>query len=68
MITNNLLSDSELMELDYKLNTIRSFLIENNGIEYKLYNHICPTNDNEPDSNIIEYFDDIIYLIDILKG
>lgn len=68
MIRNNLLTDEELMELDYKLDAVRTFLIENNGFGYKLYNHSCPTNDNEPDSNIVEYFDDIIYFIDIIKG
>ncbi len=34
MITNNLLSNSKIIKLDYKLNTIRSFLTENNDIFY----------------------------------
>ena len=53
-------------ELFYKLETVKQFLIFNNGHEYKLYNRICPDGTNEPDDNIIGYMDDIVYLISIL--
>lgn len=53
-------------ELSYKLETVKQFLIVNNGQNYKLYNHICPNETNEPDDNIIGYQEDIEYLISIL--
>lgn len=53
-------------ELLYKLETVKQFLIANNGQNYKLYNHICPNEINEPDDNIIGYQEDIEYLISIL--
>lgn len=65
---NNNLNEFELRELDYKLDTIKKFLIIKNGKQYKLYNHCCPNGHNKPDSNIIEYFDDVIYFIEKLKG
>ena len=53
-------------ELIYKLQIVKQFLLFNNGHEYKLYNHICPNETNEPDDDIIGYMDDIEYLISIL--
>lgn len=52
-------------ELLYKLNTIIEYLKDNNGCDYKLYNHLCPEY-GEPDSNIVEYAEDILYIINEL--
>lgn len=52
-------------ELLYKLNTIIDYLKNNNGYNYKLYNHLCPDY-GEPDSNIVEYAEDILYIINQL--
>jgi len=46
-------------ELLYKLDVIINYLKENNGYEYKLYNHLCPDNNIEPDSDIVEYAEDV---------
>ena len=46
-------------ELLYKLDVIINYLKENNGCEYKLYNRVCPDNNIEPDSNVIEYAEDV---------
>lgn len=46
-------------ELLYKIDVIIEYLKESNGQEYKLYNRVCPDNDIEPDSNIIEYAEDV---------
>ena len=46
-------------ELIYKLDVIINYLKENNGYEYRLYNRVCPDNNIEPDSNIIEYAEDV---------
>ena len=40
-------------ELIYKLTAIIEYLKNNDGYDYKLYNHLCPGYD-EPDSNIVE--------------
>ena len=48
-------------ELIYKMETVIEYLKNNNGYNYKLYNHLCPGYD-EPDSNIIEYAEDIKFL------
>lgn len=42
-----------------KIETIIKFLKKNGGYNYKLYNHVCPTSNNNPDSNIVEYAKDI---------
>ena len=59
-------------ELIYKLDVIINYLKENNGYEYKLYNRVCPDNNIEPDSNIIEYAEDVknmvIEITKILKN
>ena len=47
-------------ELLYKINVIIKYLKEHNGYNYKLYNHLCPDNDVEPDSNIVEYALDVL--------
>lgn len=52
-------------ELLFKIETIIKYLKEHNGDEYKLYNRICPDY-GEPDSDIIEYAEDVLNLIKIL--
>ena len=54
-------------ELLYKLNTIIEYLKNNDGYDYKLYNKLCPDMEN-PDSNIVEYAEDVIYMIKLLIG
>lgn len=49
----------------YKLETIIEYLKNNNGYDYKLYNHLCPGYGN-PDSNIIEYAEDVLDIINLL--
>ena len=53
-------------EILYKLNTIIEYLKNNNGYNYKLYNYLCPDRDIEPDSNIVEYAEDVLYLVNLL--
>ena len=52
-------------ELIYKLETIIEYLKNNNGYNYKLYNKLCP-DIAEPDSNIVEYAEDILNLVKLL--
>jgi len=52
-------------ELLYKLNAVIEYLKNNNGYNYKLYNQLCPGY-GEPDSNIIEYAEDVLYMINLL--
>ena len=55
-------------ELLYKIDVIIEHLKESDGRECKLYNRVCPDNDIEPDSNIIEYAKDVKNMvIEILK-
>lgn len=42
-----------------KIETIVEYLKMNEGYSYKLYNHTCPNDTSKPDSNIIEYAEDI---------
>ena len=51
-------------ELKYKFNAVLEYLKNNNGYSYKLYNKLCPDMDKEPDSNIVEYMEDIIEIIE----
>lgn len=53
-------------ELLYKINAIIEYLKENKGDDYKLYNHLCPDNNIEPDSNIVEYAEDVLYFVNQL--
>ena len=57
MINNN--------ELIYKMEAIIEYLKNNNGYDYKLYSRLCPGM-GEPDSNIVEYAEDILYMINLL--
>ena len=50
MINNN--------ELIYKLEAIIEYLKNNGGYDYELYNRLCPGM-GEPDSNIVEYAEDV---------
>lgn len=52
-------------ELIYKLDVVIEYLKNNGGHDYKLYNHICPDM-GEPDSNIVEYAEDVLYMINLL--
>ena len=50
-------------ELLYKIDAVIDYLKKHNGEEYKVYNHLCPDGVNEPDSNIIEYAEDVKQII-----
>lgn len=63
----NKLDIIEVRELEFKLEVIMYFLVSRNGYSFKLYNHSLP-NSNEPNSNIIEYMEDVINLISKLNG
>lgn len=57
MINNN--------EIIYKMETIIEYLKNNDGYNYKLYNRLCP-GIGGPDSNIVEYAEDVLYIINLL--
>ena len=57
MINNN--------EIIYKMEAVIEYLKNNNGYDYELYNRLCPGM-GESDSNIIEYAEDVLYMINIL--
>ena len=57
MINNN--------EIIYKMEAIIEYLKNNNGYNYELYNRLCPGM-GKPDSNIIEYAEDVLYMINLL--
>lgn len=50
-------------ELLYKIDAVIKYLKDNGGYKYKLYNRLCPDNNVEPDSNIVEYAEDVKYMI-----
>ena len=52
-------------ELICKLEAIIEYLKNNGGYDYKVYNRLCPGME-EPDSNIVEYAEDILYLVNYL--
>ena len=52
-------------ELLYKINTVIEYLKNNNGYDYELYNRLCPGM-GEHDSNIVEYAEDILDIINEL--
>ena len=41
------------------------YLKNNGGYDYELYNRLCPGM-GEPDSNIVEYAEDVLYLVNLL--
>lgn len=51
-------------ELLYKIEAIIEYLKNNGGYDYLLYNRLCPIDDLEPDSNIVEYAEDILYMVE----
>ena len=56
-------------ELLYKINTIIDYLKKHNGYDYKLYNKLCNKlcpGMGKPDSNIVEYAEDVYVLINEL--
>ena len=52
-------------ELIYKLETVIEYLKNNGGYDYKLYNRLCPDM-GKPDSNIVEYAEDIFEIVNKL--
>ena len=53
-------------ELVYKIEEIIKYLKVHNGYDYKLYNQLCPNNDIDPDSNIVEYAEDVLEIVNKL--
>ena len=52
-------------ELIYKMEAVIKYLKNNGGYDYELYNRLCPGM-GKPDSNIVEYAEDVLYMINIL--
>ena len=52
-------------ELIYKLEAIIKYLKNNGGYDYELYNRLCPDM-GKSDSNIVEYAEDVLYMINLL--
>lgn len=52
-------------ELTYKLEEVIEYLKNNDGYDYKVYNRLCPDM-GEADSNIVEYAEDVLYMINLL--
>lgn len=50
-------------ELLYKIDAVIDYLKKHNGYNYKLYNHLCPNDGIKPDSNIVEYAEDVEEMI-----
>ena len=57
MINNN--------EIIYKMEAVIEYLKNNGGYDYELYNRLCP-GIGETDSNIVEYAEDVLYMINLL--
>ena len=57
MIINN--------EIIYKMEAVIEYLKNNGGYDYELYNKLCP-GIGEPVSNIVEYAEDVLYMINLL--
>lgn len=53
-------------ELNYKIDAIIEYLKTNGGYDYKVYNRTCSHFSNKPDSNIVEYAEDIKNAISVL--
>ncbi len=52
-------------ELIYKLEAVIEYLKNNDGYDYEVYNRLC-SGMGEPDSNIVEYAKDILYMVNLL--
>lgn len=63
----NKLNDMEIEELKFKLEVIMYFLVSKDGYSFKLFNHQLPDSD-VPNSNVIEYMEDVMNLISKLIG
>lgn len=50
-------------ELLYKISVVIDYLEHHNGHNYKIYNHLCPDEYTDPDSDIVEYAKDVELLI-----
>ena len=57
MINNN--------EIIYKMEAVIKYLKNKGGYDYELYNRLCPDL-GDPDSNIVEYAEDVLYMINLL--
>jgi len=63
-----MINEYTLRELNCKINTIIKFLKDYDGYSYELYNHTCPAFTDEPDSNIVEYAQDIKDILNSLNA
>ena len=61
------LSNIEIRDVKFKLEVVMYFLVSRNGYSFKLFNHTLPDSD-EPDSDIIEYMEDIMNLVSKIIG
>ncbi len=52
-------------ELIYKLEAVIEYLKNTGGYDYELCNRLCPGS-GKPDSNIVEYAEDVLYLVNSL--
>ena len=52
-------------EIIYKMEAIIEYLKNNDRYNHELYNRLCP-GIGEPDSNIVEYAEDVLYMINLL--
>lgn len=52
-------------ELIYKIEAVIEYLKSNGGYDYELYNRLC-SGIGEPDSNIVEYAEDVLHMINLL--
>ena len=50
-------------EILYKIDVIIRYLKEHKGYDYKLYNRLCSDTNIEPDSNIVEYAEDVLDIV-----
>ena len=48
-----------------KLEAVIEYLKNTGGYDYELYNRLCPGS-GKPDSNIVEYAEDVLYLVNSL--
>ena len=53
------MDERTLNELNFKMDEIIEYLRNNKGYDYRLYNHCCPCFVDEPNSDIVEYAEDV---------
>ena len=68
MDEKTLLDERTLNELNFKMNEIIEYLKNNKGYDYKLYNHGCPCFIDEPNSDIVEYAEDVKDIINAINN